>query len=1008
MKYSVGITNSKKKKSKKSRRNTSKRKSFSKAFSPSKFDKFKNFKKYNARNTKKNSKSPIKGQKAKGKGKNDELKLKAKKALYVAVGVGFFLGCLLLIGVGIYLKNLQNSLPSPDELVDRTSDQSTQILDREGELLYRVYGEQNREFVSIEEIPEHTKWALLAAEDIEFYQHKGVDYLGIFMAATQNLRAGEVVRGASTITQQLVKTTILYDVLGDEAYSQTYARKIKEVLITMQVEQTFTKDEILQMYMNEVPLGGVNYGFQAAAKAYFGKNVAELTLAESALLAGLIQSPGIYSPLYGSNPDKAKERQEYVLNQMQKNKKLTGLTDEEIEDAREEELEYEGKEIEIDAPHFVFYVKQLLEEEFGVERVERGGLKVTTTLDSSLQQIAEEEITKGVEGAKRYNVNNGSMVVIDPKNGQVLALVGSVDYFNEEDPRVDGNVNIATSERQMGSSVKPFVYLTAINQGYGPWMLTPDISEISFGNYKPTNWDKKYQGLMTARKALVLSRNVPAVYTLQVAGIDNFLQTVEKLGVTGMVDRASYGLSLGLGSGEMQLLEFTNAYATLANSGIRNDITSILKVEDSKGEVLMEVEEETGTRVIDEKEAYLVNWMICDLAGFNDRYGNQYYYIGQNKLCGKTGTTDGPRDLLAFLYNQNIAVGVWTGNNNNEDMPGGWSSTVPLPLANSFLRRVIDNYPSGTYNRPAGVLTTSVCLDTGASPPDGVDCSKEASLYISGRPPQVDKRDKIVVCKENGLIPSNLEAAQKYNLTEEKTLIKNILENSAQQKAYEKYLLSKDGSNYLFSEPDTGECPLPLGPDNAPVVDVEKPSSGQSVPRGQNLEISGQVRYLESISEFTAKFDGEDIFGATLKADGSFLVNYSVPSDTSLGNHTITVTAKDNYGKTDTKSVTVKVVTSSSSITVSLISPSNGAKVFKNSSTEPLIASISGGSVDEVVFTVSGGGSTETYSGTNEANVWRYNWTKEDMISGEQYTIKVSAKSGGTTITGNTITVTIN
>jgi len=489
MKYSVGITNSKKKKSKKSRRNTSKRKSFSKAFSPSKFDKFKNFKKYNARNTKKNSKSPIKGQKAKGKGKNDELKLKAKKALYVAVGVGFFLGCLLLIGVGIYLKNLQNSLPSPDELVDRTSDQSTQILDREGELLYRVYGEQNREFVSIEEIPEHTKWALLAAEDIEFYQHKGVDYLGIFMAATQNLRAGEVVRGASTITQQLVKTTILYDVLGDEAYSQTYARKIKEVLITMQVEQTFTKDEILQMYMNEVPLGGVNYGFQAAAKAYFGKNVAELTLAESALLAGLIQSPGIYSPLYGSNPDKAKERQEYVLNQMQKNKKLTGLTDEEIEDAREEELEYEGKEIEIDAPHFVFYVKQLLEEEFGVERVERGGLKVTTTLDSSLQQIAEEEITKGVEGAKRYNVNNGSMVVIDPKNGQILALVGSVDYFNEEDPRVDGNVNIATSERQMGSSVKPFVYLTAINQGYGPWMLTPDI-EI----YIPKNLLLQWKG----------------------------------------------------------------------------------------------------------------------------------------------------------------------------------------------------------------------------------------------------------------------------------------------------------------------------------------------------------------------------------------------------------------------------------------------------------------------------------------------------------------------------------
>jgi membrane peptidoglycan carboxypeptidase len=211
----------------------------------------------------------------------------------------FFLVCLVLIGIGIYLKNLQDSLPSPDELVERSSDQSTQILDREGKLLYTVYGDQNREFVSLDEIPEYTKWAVIAAEDIEFYQHKGIDYFGIAQAFIQNLRAGGVVRGGSTITQQLVKSTILYDVLGDEAYAQTYSRKIKEVLITMQVEQSFTKDEILQMYMNEIPLGGVNYGFQAAANAYFDKDVDELTLAESALLAGLIQSPGVYSPLLG-------------------------------------------------------------------------------------------------------------------------------------------------------------------------------------------------------------------------------------------------------------------------------------------------------------------------------------------------------------------------------------------------------------------------------------------------------------------------------------------------------------------------------------------------------------------------------------------------------------------------------------------------------------------------------------------------------------------------------------
>jgi membrane peptidoglycan carboxypeptidase len=997
MKYSLGISNSRKRRGK----SVSKGRGLTKAFTPSNLDKYKNFRKYSSKNT---SKSKSFFTKLGNKKLDITKKLKRKKIFYVVVGIGFFVFCVVLIGVGIYLKNLQNSLPSPDQLVERASDQSTQILDREGELLYTVYGDKNRKFVSIDKIPEHTRWAVLAAEDIEFYQHKGVDYFSIAKAFTQNLRSGGVVRGGSTITQQLVKTTILYDVLGEEAYAQTYARKIKEVLITMQVEQTFTKDEILQMYMNEVPLGGVNYGFQAAANAYFGKDVEDLTLAESALIAGLIQSPGIYSPLYGSNPDMAKERQTYVLDQMLKNKRLTGVDEEDIEQAREEELVYSTRRIDIKAPHFVFYVKQLLEQEFGIDRVERGGLKVTTTLDSSLQQIAEEEVIKAVENARRYNVNNGAMVVLNPKNGQVLAMVGSIDYFNVEDPRVDGNVNIAVSERQMGSSIKPFVYLSAIGQGYGPWLLTPDISEIQFGNYKPTNWDKQYYGLMTARKALVLSRNVPSVYTLQLAGIDNFLQTIEKTGITSIANKADYGLSLGLGSGEMKLLEFTNAYAILANSGVRNDITPILKVEDSKGEILLEAEEDSGKRVFDEKEAYLVNWMICDLAGFNDRYGNQYYYIGNSKLCGKTGTTDGPRDLLAFLYNQNLVVGAWTGNNNNEDMPGGWSSTVPLPMANSFFRRVLENYPSGTYNRPAGIMTTSVCTDTGASPEnEGVDCPKESSLYISGRPPQVDRRKVVEVCAANGLIPTNLDAARKYGLTVEKLVMTNTLENTLQQEPYQRYLSSVEGSRYLFGDPATANCPLPLGPDNAPIVEISSPTEGQSVQKGKSIEISGQVRYLESITEFKVKFNGADISGASLKADGTYVVNYTIPNSATAGNNVISVVARDNYGKTDTKSVNVKV---ESSVSVSVISPANGVTV---SFPVTLVATVSGGTVDEVTFTLSkvGGGYSKSLIDNNSSGGWSQIWTKEASVTSGQYEIRVSAKSGSSTITGNTITVTV-
>ena len=391
MKYSIGMSSSGKPYKKKI---SSSSKSM-RTFSLKGLDTHKRMKRFASKfSGKKQKKTGKKGKKTKGEKKS--LSLKKKKILYIAGGIVFFLGAVCIFGVGIYLKSLQESLPSPEELVDRASDESTQILDRDGEILYTIYADQNREWVSIEDLPEYTKWALLAAEDIEFYQHKGIDYAGIAMAAIQNFTHGEIVRGASTITQQLVKTTILYDILGDEAYAETYSRKIKEVLITMQVENTFTKDEILQMYMNEVALGGVNYGFQAAAKSYFGKDVQELDLAESAMLAGIISSPGYYSPLYGIAPELAEDRQDFVLDQMLKYKEFTGVTEEEIAAAKEEELVYASVQIDIEAPHFVFYVKQQLEEEYGSERVETGGLTVTTTLDLSVQEIAEEELVSGI------------------------------------------------------------------------------------------------------------------------------------------------------------------------------------------------------------------------------------------------------------------------------------------------------------------------------------------------------------------------------------------------------------------------------------------------------------------------------------------------------------------------------------------------------------------------------------------------------------------------------------
>ena len=997
MKYSIGFSNSRSRRYSPARRRTTK-KMVGTSFSGLGFDKHKQVKKYTSRNI---GSKRVKRNDSKG-GKNPEFKKKLKKALVVFVGVLFFFGCAGLIGVGIYLKKLGNALPSPDKLVDRSSDQSTQIFDRNGSLLYTIYGDQNREFVSLDKIPEHTRKAVLAAEDAEFYQHRGLDYLGIAKAIVSSVFGKQRLRGASTITQQLVKNTILTDVLGEQATERTLSRKIKEALITMQVEQTFTKDEILQMYMNEVALGGVNYGFQAAAHSYFDKDVSELDLAESALLAGLIQSPGAYSPLFGSMPEMAKVRQTYVLDQLKQKHRIFGIDDEEIEKAMEQELVYSSRKIDIKAPHFVFYVKGALEEEFGTEMVERGGLKVTTTLDLTLQDIAEEELIKGVDANKRRNVHNGAMVVMNPKNGQVLAMVGSRDYWNTQDPRVDGNVNITTSMRQMGSSVKPFVYLNMIQQGYGPWLATPDIKEISFNKYRPPNWDLKYGGFMLARKALVQSRNVPTVYSLQLGGIDNYLQLMQKLGIQGIENKASYGLSMGLGSTEMRVLDMTNAYATLANSGVRHETTTVLKVEDSRGNVLKEYKESEGQRVIDEKEAYVTNWMICDLDEFGDRYGRHYFYIGKRKLCGKTGTSDGPKDLLAFQYNQSLVVGVWNGNNNNEVMPGGWSSTISLSISNAFFRRVIDNYNEFKYNRPPGIITTKVCIDTGATPAEGVECKTEASIYIAGRAPQIDNRKKIEICKANGLMPTNLEQAKNLGLVDVKTLLTTKLENAAQEEAYKKYLLGLKDSSYIFELPEEGLCPLPLGEGNAPVVEISKPISGGEFEAGKSIEISGNVRFLDSLSAFTVTVNGVSVPGvgvATVRADGTFVVNYVTPSIPTLN---IVVTARDAAGKTDSKSVQIQMK-GSSSASVKIIKPTNG-KISKGAE---ILSTVSGGKADKVMYKF--GGINYSLDAVEVAGGWSGIFSPPDglVLGSKRITVKAIAMVNGVEIESPTVELVV-
>lgn len=936
------------------------------------------------------------------------------------------------IFIGATLASISSSLPNPNELIDRQSDQSTRIYDRggpeNGVLLYTIYGDQNREFVSLDKIPDHTIWAFLAAEDAEFYEHKGLDLPGLAKAAYNYLIKRSSERGASTISQQLVRNTLLYDTLKEEVYEKTISRKAKEMLITMQLEQTFSKDEILQMYLNEVFLGGTNYGIEAASKAYFAKDVSELTLSESAILAGIIQAPGVYSPLSGTNPELATERQTYVLDQMLAKKELIGriskkngsefkVTEEMIDEAKAETLVYSSTRIDIKAPHFVFYVKQQLVDEYGVEKVIRGGLTVTTSLDYDLQTIAEQEVQAGVDRYRAaYNINNASMLVMDPKTGQILSMVGSYDYWaTDEEHKIDGNVNIITQLRQMGSSVKPYTYLTAIHQGYSPALLTPDIP-LDFGaNYKPRNSDDRYQGLMLMRQALVESRNLPALYTLQlVGGAGEFVRTAETFGVTSLTNTDQYGLSITLGAAEMSMLEHTAAYATFANNGVKAPTTAILKVATASGEVLQEWAPGEERSIWDEKEIYLLNWMLCDLSG-QGRIFPQYYRVGSQQLCGKTGTTDGPKDLTAFLYYPNLTVGVWTGNNNNDVTIGasgqGWSTTVPLPIANSFFARVLNRYGTAWYTtRPAGVVSGVVCRDTGLLAKDDTQCDKVASVFIQGRLPEFDNAHlKKPICKETGKVASNETEANAMGLIEYKTYLKITLSNTGQQSALDKWLATNSTYSSLSAIPEEAECPLHLGPGNTPMVAFTSPVANQTFLPETMVQLMVTTNALHGVTQVEYFWDGSSIGVVTA---APYSKNTTIPASASSGSHTFRARVTDADGLTGESTIAI-IVNSVSSFTISAPVISPASPIDAGTQIQSVVSG-SYASIDKVLFVLEnksepGKRSEMTASLSSPATLWKHTVTSENLLGlpSGQYKLYAIAYDGPTSVLSSSINVSL-
>lgn len=928
----------------------------------------------------------------------NQRKKKVLKIIGSLVGVLFGLGIVAAIIGGVvvaaYLGKISASLPDPGTLVSRDSERSSKIYDKDGKLLYTVYGDYNREFVPLEKIPKHVQWAVLAAEDIEFYEHKGVDLAGLAKSVFDYAFRGRPLRGASTISQQLTRNTVLVDLMGEDAFERNITRKLKEMLITMKMEQKLTKDQILELYLNEIPLGGVNYGFQTGAKAHFDKSVQNLTLDEAALLAGIIRSPTGLSPLTNGDEELSKGRRDEVLDLMEKyqdrieisekdedgNFIVRKVTEEDIAQAKQAKLDITPGEVTLKAPHFIFYVLDQLEREYGPDMVKNGGLQVKTSLDYSIQKVAENEVKKNIKKFKVwYGAHNGALVAINPRNGHILAMVGSVDYNKRKDKRVDGNVNVTTSPRQMGSAVKSITYLTAFNQGYNPGTLAPDIP-LNFGNYKLTNWDKGHRGLMSMRTALNLSRNVPAAYTLQlVGGVDSFINTAERLGITTLKDRSRYGLSLTLGAGEMKLLELTNAYAAYANKGVQYPATAILEVKDREGnEVYKYNPEDHKKKVFSEQEVYQLNWILCQMGGRKDKLASQMYQVPGQQLCGKTGTTDGPKDLTAFMYYPRLTVGVWTGNNNGKETFGslgqGWSTNVPLPIARNFMERVQPKFGKEWYVQPSGIVNGTVCKDTGLLASG--DCgAKESSVFVSGHlPPKDEAHKKLPICKKNNKIATNETEARQLGLIKDKVFLDFKLQNEAQQTSYNKYM-KKRGFGIYSQKPEEAVCPLGLGDDDAPVVTITSPSDGSSHDAGDTINIKASVAALDGVKQVTFYFGSSQIHSTT---SSPYEYSYSIPSSTSAGNYTIKVTAVDNEDRLGSSQIQI-YVDNDEDVNISVSATPQSSISFPPGST--FRANLSGsdvGNVTSVAFYVetTGGSPVASVTGSKSSSIlWTGSWT---------------------------------
>lgn len=637
-------------------------------------------------------------------------------------------------------------LPEPGKLIEAQAENSTRIYDRNDIPLYSVYENVNRTYVELEVIPKDLQQATIAIEDKNFYKNKGFSITGYIRGLVIDPIFRRRVTGGSTITQQLVKNVLLTS-------ERSLPRKVKELVLSIQVDKKYSKEEILEMYLNDVPYGGTAIGVEAASETYFGKKVSKLKLAESALLAGLPQSPSAYSPFSGN--DYYIGRSEQVLKSMREQGYIN--KDEEKKALVEiKKMKFTQREsTSMKAPHFVIYVKQILASQFGEAAVETGGLQVKTTLDYELQKKTEDIVREEIKKLKGYRVGNGAAVVSDPKTGEVLTMVGSKDYFDDEG---EGNFNVALANRQPGSSLKPIVYAAAFEKGYTPSTMLMDVKTDfpngSGGLYSPVNYDGKFRGSVQVRFALGNSLNIPAVKMLARVGLEDVMEKGYEMGLDNWEPTAAnmqnVGLSLVLGGREVSLMDEVTAYSVFANKGVKQEPITILEVKDNNGKVLFKYKEKKGQKVLSEEIAFLISHILLDNNARADAFGPSSA-LNIPGVAVKTGTTDEKRDNWTIGYSPTVVAGVWVGNNDNSPMNSAIASGVTgaSPIWRRIMLEAIEVKKNEEFDKPENVIAVQVDTVGGGMPTSGKPTRSE--YFVKGTEPTSEsaiyrkKDDKIYI-----------------------------------------------------------------------------------------------------------------------------------------------------------------------------------------------------------------------------------------------------------------------